>query len=357
MNAAFNALKLRTNPFSPERVDGGQATRFDYTAGPLNPETNPQHLQYYFDLYEWFDAQQFGRIGPDGRLVVFPAQVNRPGTIVVISGFTGTGRTSLINLLLFEIRQRALSAPIVTKYPVRITSNRRLEAMNFADNFMRTVLKSTAGTKQRRIKKLMESTFEKWKTNSSLEEPNADYLFQQLALDVDDVLPNTPIAFSLDATDYMNTPDTWRLICMMLQHLANYIILSLSNRDHARYIKDSLLRNNFQVVWVDAPRVDVSRTKSFLTHRLGAEREGLIAQGQELFPFTDDALDALFAPTSGNQPVPQSISVAIKRLKGAFEKKLNDIASLLADPATAGQHLSAARVLIRGADMQRYLSG
>jgi hypothetical protein len=104
MNAAFNALRLKSNPFSPEHIEGAQLVRFDYTAGPLTPETTPHHLQYYFDLYDWSDTHQLGSIGPDGRLVTFPTQVGRPGMIVVISGFTGTGRTSLINLCFTKSR-------------------------------------------------------------------------------------------------------------------------------------------------------------------------------------------------------------------------------------------------------------
>jgi hypothetical protein len=360
MNTAFNALRLKTNPFSPERMEDGQLIRFDYTAGPLTPEINPHHLQYYFDIYDWSDTQQVGNIGPDGRLVNFPTQVGRPGIIVVISGFAGTGRTSLINLLLYEIKNRASSTPIITKYPIKITSNRRQDAMNFADNFMRTVAKFTASSRKRDIKNLpkkMTSTFEKWKANSSPDETNADYLFQQLALDVEDTLPDIPIVFSLDATDYMNTPDTWRPTCTMLRYLANYIVLSLSNRDHALYIRNSLLRNNFQVVWIDAPRVDIPRAKRFLTQRLAAERQGAAALGEELLPFTDEAINALFASTSGGQPVPQSISVTIKKLKGAFDKKINDIVAVLADTAAAAQQLSAAPLSISAVDMRRYLSG
>ena len=360
MNSALSALRLKTNPFSPERSDGGRLVQFDYTAGPLTPEAYPHHLQYYFDLYDWSDTQQLGNIGPDGRLVTFPNQVGRPGMIIVISGFNGTGRTSLINLLLYEIKHRAPSGLIVTKYPIKITSSRRQDAMNFADNFIRTVTNFTAGNRQRAIKSLptkMKDTFDRWKANSSPDETNADYLFQQLALDAEDVLPTTPIVFSLDATDYMNTPDTWRPTCTMLRYLANYIILSLSNRDHAIYLKNSLQRSNFQVVWIDSPRVDVPRARRFLTHRLAAEREGVTVQGAELFPFTDEAVNALFAPTNGNQSVPQPISVTIKKLKGAFDKKFSDITRVLADPATASQQLSAANLSISAADMRHYLTG
>jgi hypothetical protein len=355
METVLRALRLRTNPFSPECNLGGRLERFDYTAGPLTPEVAPHHLAYYFDVYEWSDTQQVGKIGPNGRLETFPTQIGRPGMIVVISGFSGTGRTSLINLLLYEIKARASSSPLITNYPIVITRNRVQDAKNFASNFLRTVTKFAEGNKQKKIRSLpgvMQATFTNWKDNLSSDEPNTDFLFQQLAIDAQDAIPSTPIVFSLDATDYMNTPDTWRPTCTMLRNLANYIILSLSNRDHAVYILNSLTRNNFRIVWIDAPRMDIGRAKRFLMQRLSAEREGPPIAGEELFPFTDEALAALFSPTTGNQPVPLAISVAIRKLKGAFEKKLAEVAAIMADPNRQAQQLPPS-LSINGADMTR----
>jgi hypothetical protein len=352
MNAALDALRLKTHPFSPERNEGGRLIHFDYASGPICPEVDSHYLRYYFDVYTWSNTQLLGKIGPDGRLEAFPSPIGRPGLIVVISGFAGTGRTSLINLLLYEIKTRAASTPLITDYPIKITRNRVQDAKNFASNFIRAVTKFTAGSKRKEIRNLpkkMQTTFNEWKENLSPEEPNTDFLFQGLAMDAQDALPDTQIVFSLDATDYMNTPDTWRPTCTMLRHLANYIILSLSNRDHAIYILNSLMKNGFQIVWVDAPRVDVTRTKHFLAHRLAAERGGA-AVGEELFPFSDEAIAALFSPTSGDQPISLAISVVIRKLKAAFDKKLSEVAVLMADSSA---HKLADSLSISGADMRR----
>lgn len=353
MTGAFAAFGLRTNPFSPERVEDGQPVQFDYTKGPLSPETNPNHLQYYFDIYKWSNAQLLGNMGSDGRLKAFPEQIGRPGMIVVISGFNGTGRTSLINLLRYEIKKRADPAPFVIEYSIQITGDRIQDARNFATRFISTVAKVTAGSKQKDVKNLpkkMQATFADWKENSTPQNTNTDFLFQGLALDMQDVLPKAQIVFSLDATDYMNTPDTWRPTCTMLRHLANYIILSLSNRDHAVYLLSSLTKTA-QIVWIDAPRVDAPGAKRFLTNRLAAERNAAAAPGQELFPFTDEAVEALFASTKGAEPVPLAISVALKKLKSAFDRKATDVAAALADPAAA--HGVPPSLSINGADMRR----
>jgi hypothetical protein len=354
MNEAIAALGLKTNPFSPERVEDGNTVRFDFTAGPLSPEGNPSHLQYYFDIYKWSDSQLVGNIGADGRLRAFPDQVGRPGMIIVISGFSGTGRTSLINLMRYEIRKRANPAPLVIEYSIQITGDRIQDARNFATRIIGTVAKATASDKRKEVKNLskkMQATFADWKENATPQNANTDFLFQGLALDLEDALPGAQIVFSLDATDYMNTPDTWRPTCTMLRHLSNYIILSLSNRDHAIYLLHSLTKNA-PVVWVDAPRVDASTAKRFLANRLASERNAQALPGQDLFPFTDEAIEALFAPTAGGDPVPLSISIAVKKLKSAFDRKVTDVTADLADPAAAAQR-SPASHSISGADMRR----
>jgi hypothetical protein len=105
------------------------------------------------------------------------------------------------------------------------------------------------------------------------------------------------------------------------------------------------------VIWIDAPRVDASVARKFLINRLAAERNAEAAPGQELFPFTDEAVDALFASTTGGAPVPLAISVAVKKLKNAFDRKAVDIAAALADPAAA--QVIEASLSINGADMRQ----
>jgi hypothetical protein len=230
----YAALRVRTNPFSHELTIAGQPVRFDYLQGALAPHEHAWHLNYFFDIYKWVDHEQLGKLGIDGRIRTFPDRADRPGLIIVISGASGAGRTSLENLLRFEIASRAQSPPIVTEYRIGVTSKRAQDALNFATSFIKEVERRLAktGEKRKEIKNLpkqLRETVKEWKENLVADDPNTDFLFQQLAGDIRTYLPETPIVFCLDASNHINTPDTWTPACTMLRNLADYIILSLTS--------------------------------------------------------------------------------------------------------------------------------
>jgi hypothetical protein len=353
----YTALQLRTNPFSPQVTENGQQFQFDYLQGPLSPQKNSVYLNYYFDLYQWKDQEQIGLIGRDGRLVTFPERLGQPGMIIVISGVSGTGRSSLENLLLFEIEAHGKSVAVCTRYAIEISSNKVQTAHNFASMFIDEIedylSRANVGKNAKSLPKKLLATVKDWRDNLVEGEANTEFLFQRLMRDVRRILPDLPIVFCLDASNHINTPDTWRPACTMLRNLADFVILSLSKKDDAAVLRTSLRDGQVRVVWVDAPRVDEDQTKRFLAARLAAERVAVAPAGQELFPFTDRAIGALFAPT-GDEPVKFSIGVAIRKLKGAFEKKCADVSATLADPGA--QETAATRFLITDEDMRRYFS-
>ena len=353
----YSALRLRAHPFAPEKLVGGQTVRFDYQKGPLDPKASPVDLEYYFDLYAWDDSKQLGPLAPNGRINEFPSRGGVYGSIIVISGVSGTGRTSLEELLLFEIASRSKSPPIVTLYPIAVTSKQVQDASNFANRFISRVeaFLVTSSDRRKEIKalpKTLKGIVKEWKEGLVGDDPNTEFLFTALAENVRGLLPDTPIVFRLDATSHLNTPDTWTPACTMLRNLADYVILSLSDQDHARYLRTSLLDRQVRIFWVDVPRVDEAKTRRFLEHRLGAEREGA---ADELFPFTAEALKALFAPTEGNKPRSLPISVALKNLRGVFDRKCTDLEALLKNAAGAGA-LPEARLRITADDMKGYFS-
>jgi len=357
-NGPYAALQLRTNPFSPDINISGQQLKFDYLQGPLTPQQNRVHLKYYFDLYRWSDPEYVGSIGRDGRISAFPEGFGQPGMIVVISGVSGTGRTSLENLLQFEITARADSEPLLTRYTIEVSSNKVQAAQNFATLFIQDIEDYLSKVKRAKeaktLPKRLKAIMKEWRESLVPDEPNTDFLFQQLTREVRKILPKTPIVFSLDATNHINTPDTWRPACIMLRNLADFVILSLSNHDHASYLRTSLKDYQMRAVWIHAPRIDAAQTIRFLTARLLEERTANLEPGEELFPFTEGAVKALFAPAGGAGPITLSIGVAIKKLKGAFEKKCADIHVILANEP--GVAIPAARLRITDADMQSYFS-
>jgi hypothetical protein len=349
----YEALKLRTNPFAPvTRVDGREI-RLDYYKGPLRPRKDELALRYYFDLYTWARRDSLGPLADDGRIQAFPDGGNSLGTAIVISGLSGTGRTSLEELLLYEIAHRSGSKSIVTDYSIQVSAKPAQDAGDFARMFIGEVQdylddiaeKSEA---QKALVERLNAQRKDWIDSGDESSRNPEALFGAFARPVRRAFPNTPIVFRLDATHYLNSSDTWGPILRMLRQLADYVILSLSVKDDASLLQARLERD-IRIFWIDAPRISADKMKSFLERRLAAERSNAEADLDPLFPFTEEALDALFAGTEQGKRVEHPISVAIQKLRRAFDKKYDEIAA-------AGAGVPVARLLITAEDMKRSFS-
>jgi hypothetical protein len=354
---AFAAMQLKSHPFLPEITVNGQQVRFDYLRGPLSPRQDGMPTNFYFDFYDWRDEDQVGKIGQNGRIKQFPDRLYESGMIIIISGASQTGRSSLENLLLFEVENR-VSKPISIALKVDIGVGTVQMAQNFASRFTTKVGNYLADQGRAQegeaVVRKMRDTIASWRESLVPGETNTQFLFEELADHVRRLLPDTPIVFSLNATSHINTPDAWSPLCFMLRDLANFLIISLSTSDHARFLRTVMRDNQVRVAWIDAPRVGANQMTRFLAERLAAER---IAPGpQELFPFTEAAIKALFAssqPQGGD--IALSIGVAIQKLKGAFDRKCADLqATLGAAPAAP---VPPERLEITDADMKQYFAG
>jgi hypothetical protein len=108
----------------------------------------------------------------------------------------------------------------------------------------------------------------------------------------------------------------------MLHGFVDFVILTLTDNDDARYIRSSCIMNGQPVALIDAPRIDLDGLRAFLRRRLDKARVR-VAVTSDLHPFTDDALIALFAPSNRHdrEPVRLPIGVAIQKLAKAMERK------------------------------------
>lgn len=323
---------LRTNPFTPTVVENDNPTRFEYGGGPLNPfaEENRYHLRYYFDVYDWMDPHAVDGLNGDGRLRVFERGSGQKPMIVLISGFQGTGRTSLKNLLLFEIATRSAKEPIVTEIKISLTTDRAQDAQNLASTFVKNF---TTPTNMGNVRNALQESIKNWRESRLGSDPNMEFLFQSMRNDVEAAIPDRPIVFCFDATNHATSPDAWRQICKAVALLADFVILFVSDRNQANLSKTILAQSNYQAAWIDAPAVDHGKMGRFLAKRLREER---IAAHQhaaaELAPFHPDALKVLFSATQGaGQPenVTLAISFALANLKRAFNNKCNELAAAL----------------------------
>src|SRR4051812_9021217 len=79
---------------------------FAYACEPLSPIDSLVDLDYYYDFYEWVDKAIVGTLAPTGRIASW--QIAQPGRmmLLLISGAQGCGRSSLKNLLLYELADR-----------------------------------------------------------------------------------------------------------------------------------------------------------------------------------------------------------------------------------------------------------
>ena len=319
----------------------------------MAPQRDLGHLDYYFDLYRWSDHDQFGPIRANSRVVPFPGSLEISGMVIVISGEIGTGRTSLENLLLLEIAELSpLQPPMLTRYTVAITSNKIQAAQNFATLFIRGIgryLTERGTAEAERITKELKEIVKDWRETLVDGETNTEFLFAQMTGIVREALPDTPIVFCVDASSHFNTPDVWRPHCIMLSNLADFVILLLSNRDHASYLRTSLKDNQIRATWIDAQRIGSAQAKDYLIDRLTAKRLG---SADSLHPFTNEALQMLFAGGPGSGSIVRSINTTLQQLKHAMKKKGEEIIAI--EAAHPDQEIPLEQVQITGNDMKRY---
>jgi hypothetical protein len=346
--SAHPAFNLDFNPFEPRvQVDG---TRFRYSgSGPLMPQECAQHLPLYFNVYEWKDPTKVNGLAPRGGLTVLLEPRDDRAMVILISGFRGSGRTSALNLLKYEITQRAVQPPVIVEYKTaQITTNLNQHAKEIAYVTQRAVRRlghvALAGQ--------LSTAQTEWAAAVGETSSNPDMLFSIFADEIRDHVPGLPIVVALDAQDHKVTSDVWRPICRMLGQVARYIIVSLSDRDQAQHFRANLERGEFQVAWIDAPKVSEPRIRQFLSDRLSGARVGPVGPAAALTPFTPEAVQALFRATGENaDTIAVPIAVAMSRLADVFQKK----AMALSEEVNAGATLVSASVLITGADMERYL--
>lgn len=327
---------FRTNPFEPERsVNDGASRSINLIRGPLKPNTDAAHLEFYFDLYAW-KSERLNGIEPNGRLRVFTPDDTQMMTLL-ISGARGCGRTSLRNLLIYEIQHHAKEKPIVVDYEIALANDEKQNASGLAD-FLFDALE-IVGVDTGPLQTMF------WARFNRATPPTPAAIFASLKPKIRELLPEAPIVFVLDGSNSNVTADTAKTVCGMLRNIADYAILSVTDDEDAAHLTHHFTTTQRPVAWVDSPRVDEARMRAYLQARLGAERSA--ANPDMLHPFTDDALRELFAPGSNakrDQRVTLPIKVALAKIAGAFSQK-----------CSSWQTSDAAPFSITAADVQTYL--
>ena len=341
---AFNLVR---DPFAPEFTTPAGKERYYYSgSGPLDPRSNAAHLGFYLDVYEWHDPGKVGGMRPDGRLAAL--ERNNPGRsmILLVSGFSGCGRSSAINLLLYEIENRMGHAPLRVDYSVSITATLVQHAISIAQLLM------DAAAPTATLATNLERRLDRWlKYTPAGLSPDPDGLFQALKTAIPAGLGVVTV---LDAANHKVPSETWRKICEILAHISDFIIVSLSDRQEAELFRSILSRGQYQVGWIDAPKITEDKMTKLLALRLEHERMAKGASPTPLAPFTAAALSALYQRGKGaTQPVSWPIAVAMGWLAKAFAAK----SRVLTDAVNNGRQPAAAEIEITANDMENVIAG
>src|SRR5947208_297405 len=101
---------------------------FPFAGRSLAPQTDPTQLSYYLDFYEWQDPDALAGLRADGTIQIGALQAAET-TTVLISGSSGSGRSSVRNLLVYELIKQAATPPIVLDVRVKLSPDRKQVAM------------------------------------------------------------------------------------------------------------------------------------------------------------------------------------------------------------------------------------
>ena len=291
---------------------------FAYACEPLSPIDSLVDLDYYYDFYEWVDKAIVGTLAPTGRIASW--QIAQPGRmmLLLISGAQGCGRSSLKNLLLYELADRLKPAPIVAEYTIAPSTDPSQSALDMARAVELQVM-----FRNLQFGGIIKGLNDTWRDDQKLSQPNLGNLFSQLKEAMKAGLPKTPVIVSINALRHQVSIDTAYVTATMVEKLADFVILSITDNDVALVIRKKCAKEGQPVALIDAPKVDLAKARTFVAERFSRARAGAAVQ-PPIFPFTDEALTILFAPTKrGGDIVHLPLRVAIEKLNGAMSARCN----------------------------------
>jgi hypothetical protein len=293
-----------------------QANPFPSASAALSPLNDVGQLTYYFDFYEWRDTGRVARIDAQGRVQVF--QIGGDSTTTfLISGPTGCGRSSLENLILFELAERS-GTPLVVRQRLSLSAQ---------DNFTRGTmlvqdLEDSVRERDEAVADTILRTFGRWQqlTPPGVQ-PDVTNLLARIRRIIEQQLPGAPIVVSFDALDHSIGHDAGLNAVEMVQGFADVAILSVTIPDHASYVRSRFASRQRPVAWINAPRIREGSFRQYVERRMVAERQAGAPPPHTIYPLSDEAISSLFAPAERGGPVELSIRLAIQKLARALDYK------------------------------------
>lgn len=310
----LSALNLRTHPFRPEKdALGNPFGDPEILLKPLDPASDPRLIDFYFDHYNWKGGIR--DISRTNVFVEFPKQTDleRDGPVMIlITGSDTSGRKSLRNLILHKIALQ-FGAPMQVEYS--------LNGLNAADNIRSIAtffLFTYTQAQQQPTFALLKGPFDLQTGEGDIgSRENYSTLFQLWGRFIQPTY-KLPIVLLLDRGD---DHDLWRMIYESTSHLFRFIIVLTKDERHALACYNGLSTRN--KVLINANLLGPGSARQYLATRLAAERVGAIDVDEDLMPFSETSLNALYE--KGNRFKPGDvIEWSIGWLNETFSAVLDD---------------------------------
>ncbi len=343
--------KLRTDPFYPATAEDGSEIERAALETCLNPARDRKVLPLYFDSYNWDHSLLVRDLSADNAFDTFPTRatlVNDSRLMIIISGSRQTGRDSLANLLLHKIGEETGKRLLLCELPLEGRDKSRNTAA-VATAIMDAV-------------EFDHKPFENWEV---LRKRMRDK-YEEVRSDQKDYKdPSYTNIFS--AFEKLLTPhgrelvikitkggdhDSWARIHEFVGSCCYYIIVLTEEDAYAKTCYDAMLQNNMNVCWIRAVPLKEEAARKYVASRLKHARitGANAASAQDLFPFTADAIRALYEPgptLTRNTAVEHPVGWLRRTLNEAVKEHVQKIGKLYpgADPATLAA-IAAAEVHI-----------
>lgn len=310
---------LRTHPFAPSVGADGRPLQ-DPFALPLDPEIEPRHIAYYFDLYDWSGSNQIGPLDPAQILARFPTPadlVNFGSLLTILAGQEHSGRESLRNLLLHKITQQA-GPPLVINLVLE-GGDRSQIVKQVAELFMLEYPNHFATPTVERLQQAFQTMT---RTKVSGQYSYYANLFQFWHNQVKGTCTR-PLVMNIEGKPDYNT---WRVLYNSTRSLFSYFFVLTGDIASAKTCRETMPDCNVAVIV--APPLSQTEAVRYLTVRLSNERT--VGTAQSVQPFTPSAIAALYqrGPTA-TQDVRWQIAFINRTMRRVFDDHLQAVVSLL----------------------------
>lgn len=340
MTDIFNKWNLRIHPFCPENDREGKPFKTKFLLKPLKPQKDERLSRFYFDHYNWDKSTIIQRISKDKKNKIFDKfpdvndLENNSSTMVLITGSDSednTGRESLNNLILHKIQkelEKFQIKPLIVE--VELLSKKQEENITTIAELFMAIYEDEEPEEKEKIKKLKKD-YDKYKNKSI----NLSTFFQLWKRDLRNY--EKPIVLAVKKT--VDSQDLWQEIHNQASDIFKFIVIIVTNEEYIDVCFNLLQKYIDNLALIKAQKLELEETRTYLMEILAQERVGNDRIPNQLFPFSEEALIALYK--SGSTYIEGEIkSLSIGRLNKIFIATIDNKLEKLLEKLNKGQDLT-----------------